>query len=47
VPVVYEIAQVTLIVENNTPESAGTSEEGIVVHAEDNVGYCHLVSTQS
>ncbi|KAG0644982.1 Carnitine monooxygenase alpha subunit [Hyphodiscus hymeniophilus] len=31
----YEIAQITLIVENNSPESAGIGIEGITVRAED------------
>jgi hypothetical protein len=36
--VVYEIAQVTLIVENRSPQSEGVDREGIVVYAQDEVG---------
>lgn len=39
-PVIYEIAQVTLIVENRGPEYEGAGPEGIIVYAQDEVGLC-------
>jgi hypothetical protein len=36
-PVIYEIAQVTLVVENKSPESVEVDCDGIVVHAQDEV----------
>jgi hypothetical protein len=35
--VVYEIAQVTLLVENRSPESEGVDRDGIVVYAQEEV----------
>ena len=34
-PVTYEIAQVTIIVENTSPETDGITSDGIIVYAED------------
>jgi hypothetical protein len=34
---VYEIAQVTIIVENKSPESEGVGRDGIIVYAQDEV----------
>lgn len=35
--VLYEIAQIKIIVENNSPEQDGVNQDGIVVYAEDKV----------
>ena len=39
-PVIYEIAQVTIVVENRSPESDGVNRGGIVVYSQDEA--CHL-----
>jgi hypothetical protein len=41
--VIYEIAQVKLIIKNTSPDSVRTSTEGITVHAEDEVCCKHHV----
>jgi hypothetical protein len=40
--VVYEIAQIRIIVKNTSPESDGVDTDGIVVYAEEKVS--HLIS---
>jgi hypothetical protein len=42
-PVIYEIAQVTLIVENTSPESDGINSDGIIVYAEDKASISQLL----
>jgi hypothetical protein len=43
-PVTYEIAQVTIIVENTSPESDGITSDGIIVYAEDEARLPQLTS---
>jgi hypothetical protein len=42
-PVIYEIAQVTLIVENTSPELHGITSDGIIVYAEDKASVSQLL----
>lgn len=38
----YEIAQITIFVENKAPESDGINVDGIIVYAEDKVSCAHV-----
>jgi hypothetical protein len=43
-PVVYEIAQVTIIVENASQELNGITRDGIIVYAEDKARLLQLAT---
>jgi hypothetical protein len=42
-PVVFEIAQVTIMVENTSPESNGITSDGIIVYAQDKARFSQLL----